>query len=78
LQDLVYKQICLLKSNNECKKNLIKYLKVLDIENFENSETFVKKMLYERLSKRLSQTKVTSVFIDKELDISQINSIINL
>lgn len=78
LQDLVYKQICLLKSSKDCKNNLLKYLKVLDIEDFENSETFVKKKLYERLSERLSQTKVTSVFINKELDISQINSVINM
>jgi len=78
LQDLVYKQICYLKTKKECKNNLIKYLRVLDIDNFENSEVFIKKLLNEKLKEKLYQTKVNSVLIDKELSNEQITWVISL
>ncbi|MDP2396719.1 MAG: hypothetical protein Q8M44_07930, partial [bacterium] len=67
LQEIVYKQICYLKKKRECKDNLTKFLKVLDIEDFENSETYIKKLLLEKMKERVNQTYVTSVLIKKDL-----------
>lgn len=78
LQDLVYKQICYLKSSRECSDNLLKYLKVLEIENYEHSEVFIKKLLLEKMQEKLSQVNVTSVFLDKKLDNNQITQVVNL
>jgi hypothetical protein len=67
LIDIVYGELCENKTGKACKDNLLRYLKVLDIENFQNSPDFVKNILEEKLISRLVQTKVTSVLIDKEL-----------
>lgn len=78
LQDLIYKQICLWKSSNECRDNLFKFLKVLEIENYEYSEKFIKNLLLEQMKNKLSKTKVNSVFIDQELNSVQIWQIAQL
>lgn len=78
LEGVVYKQICYLKTKKECKNNLIKYLKVLDIEDFENSEPFIKKLLLDQIKQKLTQSKVTSVYINRELDNEQMTNVINL
>ncbi len=78
LQNLIYKQICYLKSNKECKNNLLKYLRVLEIENYENSEEFVKNLLLEKIQWRLASTKVTSVLLDEELNNEKIEQITTL
>ncbi len=78
LQEVTYKQICYLKSQKECKNNLLKFLKVIDIENYEYNETFIRKLLLINITDKLSKTKVTSVYLDKELDDWQIIKVINL
>jgi len=78
LQDIIYKQICYLKSRIVCKDNLLKYLKVLDIEWYQPTEEFIKKMLLERIQKKLLETKVTSVLLDQELNNEQISRIVQL
>jgi hypothetical protein len=78
LRDLVYKQICYLKSSDECKNNLLKFLKVLEIENYEHNEVFIKKILLDKLKKKLSKSTVTSVFLDKELTSEQVTKVLNL
>jgi hypothetical protein len=78
LQDIVYQQICYLKSRRDCKDNLLKYLRVLEIEEYEHSEEFIKKLLLERIQQKLLQTKVTSVFLDKKLSNEQISRIVFL
>jgi hypothetical protein len=60
--------LCEKKSDKECKDNLLKYLRVIEIENFNNSETFIKDLLLKKMNNKLSSSKVTSVFIDYELD----------
>lgn len=78
LQEVVYRQICYLKTKKICKDNLLKYLKVIEIENYEYSEIFIKKLLLEDLKNKISKTKVTSVYLDKELNEEQIKWVINL
>lgn len=78
LVDIVYKEICENKSFSKCESNILKFLRLLEIEWFNNSEDFVKKFIKEKINSRISQTNVTSVFIDKELDSEQVNDIIML
>jgi hypothetical protein len=60
--------LCEKKSDKECKDNLLKYLRVIEIEGFNNSEKFIKDLLLKKMNNKLSSSKVTSVFIDYELD----------
>ncbi|MDD3646309.1 MAG: penicillin-binding protein 2 [Candidatus Gracilibacteria bacterium] len=78
LIDIVYNELCLNKKQTVCKNNLLKYLRVLDIENFAFEEKFIKDLLKEKVVSKLVQTKVTSVMIDKELTNFEINQIKNL
>ncbi len=78
LRDIIYMQLCNKKSEKECKNNLLRYLRVLDIDNFTYSEDFIKGIILDKINKKLASSKVTSVFIDYELDNEWINKIINL
>jgi len=68
LRDIVYKQICYLKTEEDCYNNILKFLRVLEVEDFQNNESYVKGLIFERLKSRISKTKVTSVLLDSWLD----------
>gem|GEM_PF-2033474 len=76
--DIVYNESCLDKSDILCKTNITKYLKVLEIENYQSDEKFIKKILKDKIVDKLLQTKVTSVLIEKELSSEEITQIKNL
>ena len=78
LTDIIYMQLCKNKSDELCKNNLTKFLRVLDIEDFDNNEYFIKKLILDRINKKLSSTRVTSIFIDYKLDNEEITKVINL
>jgi hypothetical protein len=78
LTNVVYKEMCYLKTKDECYQNVIKFLKVLEIENFVKDEDIIKKLVSDKLKERIYQTKVTSVFIDIALTKDQIDAINNL
>ncbi|MDD2907481.1 MAG: penicillin-binding protein 2 [Candidatus Gracilibacteria bacterium] len=78
LVDIVYNESCNNKNAYLCKNNILKYLKVLEIENFVNDEKYIKNLLKDKIVSKLLQTKVTSVLIDKELSPSDILQIKNL
>jgi hypothetical protein len=56
----------------------LKYLRVLELENFDYSEENIKKIILEKIKSKLKNPKVTSVFIDYELDNEEITNVINL
>ena len=78
LRDIIYKQICEKKSEIECKNNLLKFLKVLELDDFNYSEKYIKDKILEKINSKLTSTKVTSVFLDYELDNEGISKVINL
>jgi hypothetical protein len=51
---------------------------LVEIENYDYSDDFVKKILYDKMKEELLRTKVTSVFIDEELGNENISEIIKL
>lgn len=75
LVDIVYNESCLNKKKSLCKSNILKYLKILDIDNYEDNEIYIKKLLKDKIVSKLIQNKVTSVMIDKELNTQEISQI---
>lgn len=75
ITDLVYKELCNWKNQEVCYENTLKFLRVIEIPDFVNDEDYVKKLINEKLKNKITQEKVTSVFVDKELNEKQIKSI---
>jgi len=67
LTDIVYRELCFLKNNKKCYENVLKYLKKLQIEDFERNEKYIKEILGKRITKKLSQTKITSVLLAEKI-----------
>jgi hypothetical protein len=71
----VYKETCKNQVTQECYRGLIKFLRVLEIEDLDYSEENIKNLISEYLQKKIYQKYVTSVFIDKELEQEKIDKI---
>jgi cell division protein FtsI/penicillin-binding protein 2 len=73
LKDIVYKQICYLKSKEQCYNNVLNFLWKLEIENFENKEIYIKELIHKEIIKEISNTKITSVLLATELNNEKIS-----
>jgi len=71
LTDIVYNEICYLKSSIECRKSLTKFLWVLEIPDFRLNEVYLKDKILQRIKERISRTKVTSVLLKDNLTLEQ-------
>ncbi len=78
LRNIVYKQICYQKTDKFCYDNLLKFLRKLEIKDFKLDEKYIKELILEKLKKKLSKTKLTSVLLAKDLDDEKINNISKL
>ncbi|MDD3646198.1 MAG: penicillin-binding protein 2 [Candidatus Gracilibacteria bacterium] len=67
LRDIVYKELCLTKTQKECYDGILKFLKKLEIEDFAYEEDYIKNLIFEGLKYKLGQTKVTSVLLETGL-----------
>lgn len=76
LTEILYKEMCELKEQEECYSDLLRFLKVLEIPDFIMQEAFIKAKIQEFLSVRLAQTKVTSVLLEKSITPEQERSIL--
>ena len=61
LTDILYKEMCYLKDASDCYDDMLRFLRVLEIWDFQSDEEYIKWRIRGRLSQKLSQTKVTSV-----------------
>jgi hypothetical protein len=61
-----------LKSRKECIDNLHRYLKVVEISDIDYNESNIKKLLSKKLSTKVNQEYVESVFFDYELNKQQV------
>ncbi len=75
LRDLVYKELCESNSKKECYEGMLRFLKVLEIEDFNYDSEYVKWLIFDWLKEKLSETKVTSVLLDTDLDEEIIESL---
>lgn len=71
LTEVLYKELCELKSGTDCRKWLQKFLKVLEIPDFQNNERYIKDKILLRVSSEIARTKLTSVTINDSLTIEQ-------
>lgn len=78
LTDVVYKESCENTDNSSCYNNVLKFLKIIELEEFIYDETYIKNLIWESLNKKINQEYVTSVFIDKELEQDKIDLIDSL
>ncbi len=72
LSDVIYSEICYLKSKNQCKKWLQKFMWVLNIFDFKMNESYVKEKLTATLNQLISQKKLTSVILKENLTVEEI------
>jgi stage V sporulation protein D (sporulation-specific penicillin-binding protein) len=75
LTNVVYKESCENVSNKICYNNILKFLKVIELEEFDYDENYIKQIIWETLYKKVNQEYVTSVFIDRELEQDKIDLI---
>jgi len=67
LRDILYKEMCETKSQQTCYDNMLVFLKVLEIEDFDFEEEYLKTKILEELKNKFSQKKVTSVLLSENL-----------
>lgn len=75
LRDIVFTEACVGKLEQECKDNVLKFLKKIDIEDFQFEEKFIKDLILSDLTKKLSQKKVTSVLLTDFWDKTKLSQI---
>lgn len=79
LTDIIYRQICYLKTKWDCESGLAKFIKVLKIEDFDYSDDFIKWKILERIKNQISRSRVTSVLlfdnlsVDESYDLTRLN-----
>lgn len=71
LTDVIYNEICYLKSNAQCKKSLEKFISVLDLVDFRMNEWYLKEKIATKLKEHVSRTKVTSVLLRDNLTVEE-------
>lgn len=71
LTDILYKEMCDYTWKKVCYNNLLRFLRKLEIEDFQYKEDFVKKLILERVSKKVLQDKVTSVLLRSDISFEQ-------
>lgn len=67
LSKVLYKEMCYLKDHNDCYNDMLRFLRVLEIEDFIHAEEYIKESILKKLTERLSKNKVTSVRLRESL-----------
>jgi len=78
LRNIIFKELCVKKSKKDCKNNLVKFLKVLDLEDFEYKKEYILEKITKKLQEKLQEKKITSVLLEDNLTESQWDEIIAL
>ena len=68
LTDILYKEMCYLKSADDCYDDMLRFLKVLEIGDFEMSDRYIKWRIQKKLIERISKNKITSVKLVSDLN----------
>lgn len=73
IKDIIFTELCVSKTREKCKKNLLKFLKLLVLDDFEYNDKYISDKIIERLKSKLLETKITSVLVSDE--ISELDSV---
>ena len=71
LRDIIFTEICVWNDRKTCKDKLTSFLKVLDLEDFEYTDKYIKDKITDRLKTKLWETKITSVLLSDNLTLEQ-------
>jgi len=63
--------MCDFETQTSCYNALLRFLRVLEIPDFEYTEDFIKEVIAQRVISRISQNKVTSVLLGRDISIEQ-------
>jgi hypothetical protein len=61
LTEMLYTEMCYIKTSKECYDELLRFMRVLEIPDYQNSEVFVKEIISNKIEERISKDKITSV-----------------
>ncbi len=70
LRDVIYKESCASKTQQDCEDSVLKFLRVVELENFVFNEENIKQKIQDYLVKKIGQKKVTSVLLVQGLDLA--------
>lgn len=71
LTEVVYNEICYLKSLSDCRSGLFRFLWVRSLPDFSMHENYLKEKIRERIWERINREKVTSVLVRSNLTNSE-------
>lgn len=71
LTDILYREMCEIQSYSACYDDLLRFLKVLEIDGFEKNQEYITGIIRERITFLISKTKVTSVLLNTQIDVDQ-------
>ncbi|MCH8518300.1 penicillin-binding protein 2 [Candidatus Gracilibacteria bacterium] len=71
LTEIVYLETCSGQSTDACYRELLRFLRVLDIPEFVMQESFIKETISQRVRERVYRDKVTSVLIQTNISPEQ-------
>lgn len=77
LTDILYKEMCYLKPREDCYDDMLRFLRVLEIEDFSVSEEYIKGLIEEKVRSQVAKNKVTSVRLESELTPEQEKQILS-
>lgn len=78
LTDIVYKQICEYKDKKECKNGILRFLSILDIEDFKQEEIYLKEKIRTKVKEKVNRDNVTSVLLRDDLSEDESYELIRL
>ena len=73
LRDIIFMELCVSKEENLCKSNLLKFLKLLDLDDFAYDEKYIRDKITDKLESKLWEIKITSVLLSD--DINELDSV---
>lgn len=77
LTDILYKEMCYLKDNSDCYDDMLKFLRVLEIGDFQVSEEYIKGRIFQKLTEKFSVTRVTSVRLLADISPQQEQTVLS-
>ena len=67
LTNVLYKEMCYLKTSSDCYNDMLRFLRVLEIPDFKMSEEYIKESILKKVQEKVSKTKVTSIRLQDQL-----------
>jgi stage V sporulation protein D (sporulation-specific penicillin-binding protein) len=67
LSEILYNEMCYLKDYDDCYSDVLRFKRVLEIEDFVFTKEYIQEIIFKRLVEKISKNKVTSVRVRETL-----------